>query len=90
MCLSNSQVSLLNHGATESIKSNLNYKHGCVISKGKKKVVAGYNHNRSYSKGYTCCSFHAEIHAMKRWCNIFLRGKKPRYVLRPLQKDKKI
>ena len=37
----------------------------------------------------------ALVHAMsnytvKRWCNTFLRGKKPQYLLRPLQKDKKI
>ena len=82
MSLSNSQVNLLNHCAKESLKSTLNYKHGCVISKGKKKVVCGHNHNRSYSNGYICCSFHAEIDAIKKWCNVFLRGEKPRYVLR--------
>ena len=81
MNLSRSEINLLNHCATESQKSPLNYKHGCIISKGKKKIIGGHNHNRSYSNGYTCCSFHAEIDAMKKWCRTFLKGKKPRYLL---------
>ena len=81
MSFSNSQVNLLNHCAKESNKSILNNKHGCIISKGKKKEVCGHNHSRSYSNGYICCAFHAEIDAMKKWCRIFLKGKKPQYLL---------
>lgn len=83
MSLSNSEITLLNFCGEISKKSTLNFKHGCVISKGKKKIVSGHNHNRSYSQGYMCCSFHAEIDAMKKWCRIFLKGKKPQCLLRP-------
>lgn len=81
MLLSNSVIKLLNQSGDASSKSNLNYKHGCIISKGKKKIISGYNHSRSYSQGYTCCSFHAEIDATKKWCRVFLKGKKPQYLL---------
>ena len=37
MSLSNAKINLLNQSGYASVKSNLNYKHGCVISKGKRK-----------------------------------------------------
>lgn len=74
--LSKSGLRLLNLAGDASQKSTLNYTHGAVITKKGKKVVEGHNHNRSYSNGMTCCSFHAEIHAVKRWMCTFLRGKR--------------
>jgi tRNA(Arg) A34 adenosine deaminase TadA len=88
--ISNKTSRLLNMAGDVSKKSNLNYTHGCIITKNGKKVIEGYNHNRSYSKGFVCCSFHAELHAMKRWYSTFLRGKKIRCFLRPSPHNKKI
>ena len=90
MSLSKSCQRLLNLAGDAASNSQLNYKHGAVISKGGKKLVSGYNHDRSYSKGTLCCSFHSEVHAIKRFEAIFLRGKKPRCFLRPLPQDEKV
>ena len=90
MSLSKSCQRLLNLAGDAASKSDLNYKHGTVISKGGKKLVCGYNHDRSYSNGFLCCSFHSEVHAIKRFEAIFLRGKKPRCFLRPLSHNKKV
>jgi len=79
--ISNKTSRLLNMAGDVSKKSTLNFTHGCIITKNGKKVAEGYNHNRSYSKGFICCSFHAELHAMKRWYSTFLRGKKIRTFL---------
>nr|QDY51979.1 hypothetical protein 2_51 [Mimiviridae sp. ChoanoV1] len=74
--LSNKDSRLMNFAGDASKNSDLNYTHGCVISKGGKKVVDGHNHDRCYSQGFVCCSFHAELHAAKKWAATFLRGKK--------------
>ena len=79
--ISNKTSRLLNMAGDASKKSDLSYTHGCIITKSGKKVIEGYNHNRSYSKGFCCCSFHAELHAIKRWHSTFLRGKKIRCFL---------
>ncbi len=79
--LSKKQSRLLNLACDASTKSNLNYTHGCIITKGGKKVIEGFNHDRNYSAGMVCCSFHAELHAIKKWTQTFLRGKKKQCLL---------
>ena len=80
--LSNKTSRLLNMAADAAKKSTLNFTHGCIITKNGKKVIEGFNHERSYSKGKLCCSFHAERHAIERWISTFLRGKSKQCLLR--------
>jgi len=79
--LSNKTSRLLNMAADAAKKSTLNFTHGCIITKNGKKVIEGFNHERSYSKGSVCCSFHAERHAIERWMSTFLRGKSKQCLL---------
>ena len=48
------------------------HQHGAIISKNKKIVCRGTNHDRSFYSGKLYCSFHAEMDAIRKW---FLRGK---------------
>jgi len=54
----------------ESIKSEMNFQHGCVISRGRKVVSRGHNNYRTRcSDGLisnTSCSCHAEVDALRR------------------------
>lgn len=52
--------------ASEAVQSTLQFKHGCVICRGKKIVSQG--HNNMKERGWTrdCHSCHAEIAAIKR------------------------
>lgn len=77
MCFTNSQSRLLNLTAPEAVHSNLKYKHACLISKGKKKIVVGHNHNRSTQNGDFYCSFHAEQDAINRLMSALFGGKEP-------------
>ena len=81
--VSNKQARLLNFAGDACTKSNLNYTHGCIITKNGKKVIEGYNHDRTYTMGFVCCSFHAEMHAIKKWMATFLRGKNKQCLLQP-------
>ena len=81
LSLSQKELRLLNMAGDASTKSNLNYTHGCIITKGGKKVIEGYNHDRNYTQGMVCCSFHAEFHAIERWASTFLRGKRKQCLL---------
>ena len=56
---------------SESIKSEMNFQHGCVITRGRK--VVGRGHNNYYRTrcsermiSNTSCSCHAEVDAIRR------------------------
>ncbi len=52
------------------------HQHGALISKNKKIVCRGTNHDRSFCSGKIYGpSFHAEMDAIRKWESIFLRGK---------------
>lgn len=51
------------------------HQHGAIISKNKKIVCRGANHDRSFYSGKLYCSFHAEMDAIRKWEAMFLRGK---------------
>ena len=51
------------------------HRHGAIISKNKKIVCRGTNHDRSFYSGKLYCSFHAEMDAIRKWEGMFLRGK---------------
>ena len=52
------------------------HQHGAVISKNKKLVCKGTNHDRSFCSGKIYGpSFHAEMDAIRKWEALFLKGK---------------
>ena len=52
------------------------HQHGAIISKNKKIVCRGANHDRSFCSGKIYGpSFHAEMDAIRKWEAMFLRGK---------------
>ena len=79
--VSNKTARSLDFAGQASEKSTLNFTHGCIITKNGKKVIEGFNHDRSYCNGTIGCSFHAEFHAINRWKSTFLRGKKKQGLL---------
>ena len=44
MCRSNKMIK---HAKKQAMKSNLNYQHGAILSKGGKILASGYNKSRS-------------------------------------------
>ena len=52
------------------------HQHGALISKNKKIVCKGTNHDRNFCSGKIYGpSFHAEMDAIRKWEAIFLKGK---------------
>ena len=52
------------------------HRHGAIISKNKKIVCKGTNHDRSFCSGKIYGpSFHAEMDAVRKWESMFLKGK---------------
>ena len=98
--MSSSNIRVCNIALDIANKSNIHIGHGAVITKGKKPIAIGFNHNRSVINGKLCCCFHAEIHAIHRWrltCfrdkrkNISRKGKKYNlYVVRKSNSDDKL
>lgn len=78
--------------AFESYKSELGYKHGAIIYRGKKKICAGHNMNtRTTYRNNLCCSIHAEMDTVTRFLNSFLKihkmaGSNPEKIRRKMNK----
>lgn len=65
----------LQEAMKQSLKSEMNHKHGCVIVKNGKIVSTGHNHyvlKADKSKGKF--SIHAEEDAIKKYCKMYPRG----------------
>ena len=77
MSITVSQAKLLSLASNAAQKSNLKYRHGCIISKGNKIIAEGHNHERSALKNQTFCSFHAEVDACKKALSVLFGKKKP-------------
>ena len=87
--ISNSHSRILNLAGDAASHSQLKNRHGCVITKGKKKIAVGYNHDRSVDKGKLCCSFHAEKDACHRMLSLLFHNKGKPCLLWDSPKDKK-
>lgn len=74
--MTNRAARIFNQASEEANKSELNYKHGAVITKNGKKICGGFNHSRSYFNRSLCCSTHAERHVCKKMLTLCLKGKK--------------
>ena len=48
-------------------KSNMAVKHGAMLIRNGKPVAIGYNHDRMTCRNKTMMSYHAEIHALRRF-----------------------
>jgi deoxycytidylate deaminase len=72
--MSNTIDRLLNFAVEQSQKSTVNYKHGSVIFKGKKPICFGYNANNrtQYKKNLVCC-LHAEMSALIKFLNSYIK-----------------
>ena len=68
--ISNTQMRMLNLTAQTAQLSPLKYSHACGIFDGHKKIVDGYNHERSTYRGELMCSFHAEMDACSKLMSV--------------------
>tara|TARA_Y100000590_G_scaffold462291_1_gene626019 strand:- start:1294 stop:1566 length:273 start_codon:yes stop_codon:yes gene_type:complete len=62
----------------ESQKSDLLFRHGCVISRGRQVIARGHNNYRTHSSdGFinNTCSCHAEVDALRNMYNNMVRRK---------------
>ena len=90
--MSKSMARLACLAANESYKSQLGYKHGAIIYRGKKKICAGHNMNtRTTYRKNLCCSIHAEMDTVTRFLNSFLKihkmsGSNPDKIRRKMNK----
>tara|TARA_Y100000389_G_scaffold204170_1_gene255347 strand:- start:4449 stop:4721 length:273 start_codon:yes stop_codon:yes gene_type:complete len=62
----------------ESQKSEMLFKHGCVIARGRKIIASGHNNYRTHSSDRfiaNTCSCHAEVAALRDMYNNMIRRK---------------
>jgi len=74
MSKSNKKLCLL--ALEKSSESSQKFRHGAIITKGKKPIVYGVNHSRCTINGNYSSCVHAEIDAIHKWLKIVLKGKK--------------
>ena len=60
---------------TQALQSDMNFKHGAIITKGSKVMASAMNHNRTQILGQTHSSVHAEIAVASKLINQFIRKK---------------
>merc|ERR1719272_1097728 len=64
--LSKAQRNLLHLAALEATRSQLNRKHGVVLARGQSALAAACNEPRTYLGGFSMCSIHAELAALRQ------------------------
>lgn len=58
---------MLSRAIEEAHRSNMEIKHGAIITYGGKIISAGHNHKRNRIAKHECCSVHAEMHAIWKY-----------------------
>ena len=72
MCRSNKMIE---HAKKQAMKSNLNYQHGAILSKGGKILASGHNKSRSSFMNTTQTCLHAEMDVINKYFSI-IKNKK--------------
>ena len=66
---------MVNYAKTQAMKSNLNYQHGAILSKGGKILASGFNKSRSSFMNTTQTCLHAEMDVINKYCSVIMNKK---------------
>ena len=72
MCRANKMIE---QAKKQALKSNLNYQHGAILSKGGKILASGYNKSRSSFMNITQTCLHAEMDVINKYCSVIMNKK---------------